>query len=307
MSVNALFITGATGFVGRSLLRRLVETGSSVEEVYCLVRPGRRPPDPSPKARFDLRIVSGSLDAPASYESALERCDTVVHLAAATGKASPDEYFRVNTEGTRSLLQASRRTAPQFLFVSTIAARYADKTSYHYARSKEEAEALVRTSGLRYTIARPTIVLGPGSPIGRMLGALGSSPFIPLPGNGQCRVQPIHVDDLADVLIAIAERGMRHEEIEIGGPEVSTLESLVARVRPVAGKPQPRVVHLPLRPLVGLLGTLEKVIPSLLPVTAGQLSLFSNDGAARPDPFVNDRLPRFRGIDDMLRTHGARA
>jgi NADH dehydrogenase len=248
-----------------------------------------------------VRWVTGRLEEPASYEPALEGVDTVIHLAALTGKARQADYFRVNTNGTGLLLEACRKTGgPRFLYVSSVAARFEHATAYHYAISKAQAEQLVRQSGLPYAIVRPTIVLGPGSPIGRLLTSLGASPVVPLPGTGRCRVQPIFVDDVADCLLALADRGFSRDEVEIGGPEVSTLEQLIERVRVVAGKPRPWIVHVPLRPAVALLALLEAWRVHL-PVTAGQLSVFANDTSARPSPFLEDRRQAMRGIDAMLR------
>jgi NADH dehydrogenase len=241
------------------------------------------------------------VEDPETYESALEGVDTVVHLAAQTGRAREADYFRVNTEGTRLLLDACQRAGrPQFLYVSSVAARFENTTAYHYATSKAQAEQLVRHSALPYAIVRPTIVLGPGSPIGRLLTSLGAGPIVPLPGTGRCRVQPIFVDDVADCLLALVDRGFSHEEVEIGGPEVSTLEQLVARVRMGAGKSRPWIVHLPLQPAMALLALLDGWRVNVLPVTAGQLSVFVNDTSARPSSFLEGRRPAMTGIDAML-------
>jgi nucleoside-diphosphate-sugar epimerase len=305
MAGRCLFVTGATGFIGRRVLHRLGGRAAAIEEVRCLTRrPDRLPPGLPDNPR--IAAVTGTVEEPRSYESALRGVDTVVHLAGLTGKAREADYFLVNTEGTRRLLEACHHAgAPQFLHVSSVAARFEHATAYHYAKSKAQAEQLVRQSALPYVIVRPTIVLGPGSPIGRLLTSLGSSPIVPLPGDGRCRVQPVFVDDLADCLVALMNREFANDEVEIGGPEVATLDRLVARVRERAGKSSPRIVHLPIAPAVALLARLETWrIP--LPVTAGQLSVFVNDTSARPSAFLERHQPAMIGIDEMLGLQHAR-
>ena len=90
----------------------------------------------------------------------------MVHLAALTGRAAPEEYKRVNVDGTSVLLQACKAAkVRRFLHVSTIAAGYPDQRYYPYATTKAQAESLVRESGLDLAIVRPTLVLGEKSPI----------------------------------------------------------------------------------------------------------------------------------------------
>ena len=91
----------------------------------------------------------------------------MVHLAAVTGRAAPADYRRVNVDGTRALLRAcTAAKVRRFVHMSTIAAAYAEQRYYPYAKSKSEAEALVRDSGMDFSIIRPTLVLGARSQSG---------------------------------------------------------------------------------------------------------------------------------------------
>ena len=88
--MSGIFLTGATGFLGRHVLRRLVAGGRG--PVVCLARDPSRFPD---TGDAPVDCIRGDLDAPERWEDALRGCDTVVHLAALTGKAKPAEHFRV--------------------------------------------------------------------------------------------------------------------------------------------------------------------------------------------------------------------
>jgi NADH dehydrogenase len=299
MSVNseAIFLTGATGFIGKRLAARLDREGL---ELRLLVR-GDRPSAGAGGGRSAV-LVRGALEDPASYAEALRGCNTVVHLAARTGKARPAEYFRVNAEGTSRLLDECRRAGvSRFLYVSSIAAGYADKRAYPYARSKERAEDAVRASGLRYLILRPTIVLGAGSPAWRGLAALAGAPVIPVFGDGRSRVQPVDVDDLAGCLQELLEEDhFTGEVIEVGGRDVLAIEDLLSRIHRALRGREPRVVRLPARITVSLLAAAEIVLLPWMPLTAGQLSVFLNDSAAKPHPFMKGRLSRMKGVAEMI-------
>jgi NADH dehydrogenase len=300
---RSVFLTGATGFVGRRVLSTLAEADEPLV-VHCLTR------QPRPVHALErIQSIRGELTDPETYLPALRTCDTVLHLAAATGKAKPEEYFRVNVRGTRALLQASKNCGvSRFIFVSSIAAAFSERRAYHYAQSKTQAEEAVRESGLSYAIVRPTIILGPDSPIAKGLIGLASLPVTPVFGTGQVLVQPVDVDDVARFLKSLMmDRDLPNRAMDLGGPDVMTLDSLLQTVRRGLGKPDPHLIHLPVRTVISFLAFAEKWIYPVLPVTAGQLSLFVNDSVARPDPLIAERLGAMKSVRESvqrLTAHG---
>src|SRR5215469_13859797 len=177
--LRSIFLTGAGGFLGSRVLARLAEDKN--REIMCLIRGAI--PDSSPA---NVRYVRGDLLDAAAYASQLSTCDAVLHMAAATGKTSAAEYFRVNRDGTAALVrQAKQSGVDRFLLVSTIAAKFSDQYRYFYAESKQAAEAAVAGSGLRWTIVRPSMILGRNSPVLNSLGRLASLPIVPMFGDGR--------------------------------------------------------------------------------------------------------------------------
>jgi nucleoside-diphosphate-sugar epimerase len=234
-----LFVTGGSGFIGRRLLDELLSRG---HQVTGLTRSeGALPAKAS--------AIQGDLLEPAVYESALEGCETVLHLAAATGTASAQVLERSNVEGTEVLLGACRRHGqPRFLFISSIAVSFPDLTDYPYARSKARAEEAVRRSGLDYLIVRPTAVFGPGSPTFEGLWRLAGLPVTPLFGGGTARVQPIHVEDLVSRLADAVEDGdFEGRTVAVGGPEIVTMRDLLLSLRRRRGRGG-AAVNVPFRP-----------------------------------------------------------
>jgi NADH dehydrogenase len=285
---ESLFITGGSGFVGSRLLSRLNEV-----PIFCL---GRNRPATGPAK---VHFVQADLLETARYAKALAQCGTVVHLAAATGKTRPAEYFRVNREGTRALVAACRQAGVQrFIYISTIAAKFPDQQRYYYAQSKRQAEEIVAASGLRYTIVRPTMVMGKASPVLASLRRLASAPVIPIFGNGRAQVQPVAVDDLVGFLADILHEGsFENQIVEFGGPQVLSMEDLLIRIRGGARAP---VLHLPAAWMAAGVGFLEKGLLPLLPFTAGQIASFVNDGTAVCDPRLAKWRNGMQSLDQML-------
>lgn len=301
---RSIFITGGTGFIGRQVLAVLRHEGWA--HVTCLTR--RPAPGDSPQTDRDppgWRYVTGDLADPAAWSASLRDVDIVVHLAAATGNASDADLERINVEATATLLEACEREGVRhFLYISSIVAKYRDLDGYAYGKSKVQAEAAVRRSGLDYTILRPTIVLGQGSPIWRRLRSLATAPLILVFGSGKTRVQPIDVEDVARAIALILRRSrFAGEVIELGGPEVLTFESLMRRIRLAcrgSGARTP-VVHLPVGPMRQLLRIAGSALGSRVPVSPGQLIPFLNDGVADPSDLAAELRPQMTSLGDMVK------
>ncbi len=290
--MGSLFITGASGFIGSHLLRKL-DLGC-YDCVYCLSR-NRTQFSSDPR----VQLVHGSLLDPATYASCLADSDTVLHLAATTGKATAEQHMAVNAQGTQVLIEhCERARVRNFLFVSTIAVKYSDNSHYPYARSKQQAEEALGQSRLNYTIARPTIVVGREGATWRMLSKLASLPLPVILGTGTVSIQPIYIDDLVDGLLAILMGNCFFREIfELGGPEETTFENFIKRIRFYKyGKDAP-VLHIPLKPVTALLSLLEPFAP----IGVGQLSVLSNDSTIRPNQVFRLQAPCMKNIDQMLR------
>jgi len=297
-----LFVTGISGLVGRALLERLaprrVPDGKSR-------RPGRilgLSRNVTAVAGKHVELVRGDLTKPAAWEAKLEGVDTVVHLAASTGKVRAAEHERVNVEGTRLLIEAAKRAGVgRFLFVSTIAATFPELEHYAYGRSKLRAEQLVRESGLEWSILRPTIVLGKRAPAWHGLVGLAKLPVLPIFGSGDARVQPVEVRDLAHAIAEwIADESLLGQELDLGGPDALTFEDLLRRVRRRLKGSEGPVMHLPAKLMIKVLAALEGPLLPVLPLSAGQIYAFVHDGVAAPNPLAERLAPGMRGIDDVI-------
>ncbi len=291
-------MTGASGFVGRHLLRALDAAGAS--QVLCLTR------NAGGLAALEAwndgwECISGDLLDPASYAARIPAGGCVVHLAAAVGKRPGRDYERVNVDGTRVLLEtAAAAGAAHFVFASTIATTYPDLARYPYARSKRDAEDLVRAGSLPFTVLRPTIVLSEGSyalaALRRM--ALRRRPIVP--GSGRVEVQPVSVNDVARVFFRAAVDRWPGETVDVGGPEVVSMERLLALIREAHELPPRAPIHVPIRAIRQFLALIEPLLGFMLPVTAGQLAAFAFPSRAAESPRMSALLPGLTPLRGML-------
>ncbi len=298
-AMGPLFITGASGFVGRGLLRHLAGTGA---DVTVLTRSPDALQRTVPRAE-GWRYLTGDITQPSTYAKPLAGADTVLHLAAVTGKAHSRDYARVIHEGTRRLVSACEDSGvSRFIFVSTIAAGFPDRRYYPYAEAKARAESVVRDSRTDWLIVRPTMVFGEGSPVLEGLAALAGAPVGLIPGAGSIMAQPIDRDDLAMILSSIVGQTPGREIIEVGGPDRLTVLDLMRKIRvELRGRPGP-MVHLPLELMRRVLAMVEPALLQVLPLTAGQLASFANDGVAGRHPRTDPFQGPLKGVDTMLAT-----
>lgn len=292
---EAIFVTGAHGFLGRTVVKALEAKG--FKGLILLSRSKRDAP-----AGLSATNLQGDLGSPEVYAPALSRCRVVIHLAALTGKAPREAYVRENVTATKRLLDAAKAAqVPHVIFVSSVAARVGDPKTYPYAASKAEAEALVRESGLDAAILRPTIILGPGSPAFANFQKLAGGRSVLVFGTGRVKVQPVDVRDVGEVIADLAGRErLPAEAIELGGKEVLSMQDLLIRVRKVIRREPAPVRRIPLGPLLFALPLLERIALGVVPLTRGQLTPFRVDTTALPSPWMNHWSPGFRSLEETL-------
>ncbi len=151
-----ILVTGATGFVGQRVVARLATYGY---EVRCLVRPAYKERRLPPGVR--VHMVTGGLVDPPALRVALQRVETIVHLATIWRERGPRTFDWVNRQGTLNLIEAAHEVgASRIILMSHPAAD--GNSAYAFLRSKGLAEEAVKSSGLRFTILRPSWVYGPG-------------------------------------------------------------------------------------------------------------------------------------------------
>ena len=260
-------VTGATGFVGAAVARRLIAAGKSLR---FLVRAGSdtRNIDGLPGAR-----AIGDLGDAASLEKAAEGCDAVFHVAAdyRLWVPNPAEIYRINVEGSVALVRAATAAgARRIVYCSSVAVLGINKDGTpsdedtpvaladmigHYKRSKFLAEEAVRklvaAEKAPVVIVNPSTPVGPRdvkpTPTGRLIrdAALGKMPAYVDTG-----LNIVHVDDVAEGHLLAFEKGRIGERYILGGDDMP-LREILAVIAAAAGR-KPPSVRLPRRALYPL-------------------------------------------------------
>ena len=257
-------ITGATGFVGRHILQRLIERGHRARALV-------RRPDRASFASRDVEIVPGSLADAGALRALVAGADAVIHLVAIIVERGAATFDTVHVAGTAAVIAAAQDAGVRRLVhMSALGARDdARATAYH--RTKARGEQLVRESGLDYVIFRPSMIAGPGSAPIRMLARIHRfAPVVPVFGSGTFPLQPVWIGDVADAF-ALAAEGKGAGACELGGPEIVTYETFVRAIGRASGHIRP-VIHVPLA-LVRLAARAMDPLGAAAPITSDQLQM----------------------------------
>jgi NADH dehydrogenase len=256
-----ILLTGATGTVGRAVLRRLTDSGA--EPVRCLVRdPRRLGPD-----RVRVQIVLGDLADPGTFRNALRGVHTVIHLGASIRDQPAGSLEQLNGLATVRLVRAAERAgATRFIFFSAMGA--SPQSDARFMRSKAMAAAAVARSELQTTVFAPSIVYTPGDPWLSLLERLSWLPAVPVSGAGRALYQPIWAEDVADCVVAALARpgGEPSRDFALAGPQSLSYDDIVlAALRPL-GRSRP-LVHVPLALVRFVLATAERLMGPAAPAT----------------------------------------
>ena len=232
-----VLVTGASGFIGRPLVRRLLARGHVVRALV------RRAGEATSLAGGEIEI--GDMRDAGAVDRATRGMDGVVHLACATGVAREAVARAVNVTGTRRLLDAARvNGVKRMVFVSSISATRARMGPY--GRTKREGETLVAASGLEWVVLRPSLVYGsgPGGLFARLQRSL-DAPWVPVIGDGSIELDPIHVEDVCEVIEQCLVRpDVVSRTYDLLGPDRVSFEQLLHRLASTTGA-HPRFVHVP--------------------------------------------------------------
>ncbi len=223
-------LTGATGFVGGRTLDLLIERGHRARALT-------RRPQP---LRDGVEWIEGALDRPDGLDVLVSHVDAVLHIAGVVNAPDRAAFATGNIVGTHAIIDAATRTkVKRFIHVSSLAAREPALSDYGW--SKAEAEHVVERSSFGWTIVRPPAVYGPGDLEMRDMFRIARLGIALLPPPG--RMSAIMVDDLARLLVTLAERGGPRLVYEADDGHAYTHAEFGAAIGRAVGR---RVLPLPL-------------------------------------------------------------
>ena len=254
-----VLLAGAGGFLGGRLAAALARAG---HEVVCALR------DPAVARARGLpgRAIAADFahdHDPAVWTPRLAGVDIVINAVGILRETPAQRFADIHVAAPRALFSACMAAGVRrVLQVSALGADDAARSAYH--RSKKAADDFLVRLPLSSVIVQPSLIYGPGGASARLFTLLASLPLIPLPGRGEQRVQPIHIDDaVAAILALLPGDAFRGERVPLVGPAPLSLRQLLTELRRGMGMPPPRFVAVP-PPLVRTGAALAGLLPHSL-------------------------------------------
>jgi 2-alkyl-3-oxoalkanoate reductase len=241
-------VAGASGVLGREVVRGLLARGHGVRALARSVDEARQKLPASPR----LEVVQGDILSPQSLPGFVKGCDAILHLATAIPKAGGDwsANDRIRREGTRNLLAAAAAYGSPCYVQQSVAMLQAgardvvsDETAAPQGggalASAIDMEEMVRASSLRWVILRGGLFYGPGTGRSAEVDLAAQSGTLRVPGDGGNYVSLVRPDDMADAVIAAAESSIEDEIIAVVDDRPVTWRGLLDYVAGLHGVPSP--------------------------------------------------------------------
>lgn len=258
--ITHVFVTGATGFVGRQVVRSLLAKGLTP---VCLVRDADKIRNQHRDVDVEriVPIVGGLSDSSALREAA-DRSQAAIHLVGIIieRRLKGQTFERIHVRGTMNVVDAvSRSGIRRYIHMSALGTRPDAVARYH--QTKWRAEEYVRKSGLDWTIFRPSLIHGPSGEFMQLMKAFVCDlmpPMIPYFGSGKAKIQPVSVKDVAHCMVeSLANQETIGKVIPLGGPSAYSWVEMYNTCRAL----MPGAKHF--KPLVSMPVPVAKVVAAL--------------------------------------------
>ena len=293
-----IVITGANSATGQAILRCAAENGAAPNELVAAVR--------SEQAADEIRMLPGqksstvqiSYGDPGSLDEAFRGATAIIHLAGILVERPGSTYQQANVAPAGSVVEAAKRCAAEkFVLISATGAD--EKSSNGYYRTKGQAEAAVRASGLCYTILRAPLLLGPATEGAAALARNARGSAARLIGGGRNFQQPLYVDDLARAAIAATQPSVAsNRTLDLVGPVSLPDRELVERAAGLLGR-RVRVNSIPKGLLSFMLAIRQRVWgPGFSP---DAVEVITANTRLDWRPAANELGIHLTGIDEMIK------
>ncbi len=284
MSVKNVVLTGGTGFVGSHIVHRLDAAGYRIK---VLTR--RRDSAKHLIVLPHVQVVECDLMDEAALHTALAGADAVIHLVGILHANGNGGFDRIHAELPARMAACCKQLGiPRLLHISALNADTAGPSDY--LRSKGEGEAAIRSSGLAWTIFRPSVIFGAGDRFLTLFASLASLMPVFLLARPEARFQPVWVEDVATAVVTSLQRPETHaQSYDLCGPKVYTLRQLVNYAAGCAGA-APCIIGLNAA-LSWLQGWLMEWLPVKLMTRDNLRSMQVDSVCDCPFPAVFDLVP----------------
>lgn len=297
-------VFGGTGFLGRRIVRRLLERDFGVRAASR--HPKRMDADFSQNTRAPEPVKADILDI-SSIAPAIAGSHAVVNAVSLYAEDGEQTFDRVHVRGAADLAAASRGgDVEQFVQISGIGSD--PRSASEYIRARGRGEEVVTDAFPGAFILRPAVMTGPDDAfLTTLVRLIRLLPIYPLFGDGGTQLQPVYVEDVAEAVARLVD-GRSHKDsriFEFGGPRVYSYKELLREIARQLGT-HVRLMPMPFAVWNALAGVAE-LLPGP-PITRNQVDLMRHDNVAATDaPGLNELDVEPRAIDEVIRMIEQRA
>ena len=291
-----IFLTGASGFVGKEILKRLLEKDYNV---FALVRDEKK----LNITHENLTLVNGDILKVDTYKNALSNCDAIINLVGII-REYPKRgitFYKLHFEATKNLVDLAKQFhIKRFIQMSANGTRENAVSNYH--KTKYMAENYVIKSDLDYTIFRPSVVYGPGDEFINMLNSMMKRTFLfTYFGDGGYKMQPVSVYEVAELFVnAIENRNTFKKIYSVCGNKVLTYKELLQLIIRITNKK----VFLFSIPEI-FISIFVKIFgnTTFTPITTDQFIMLKEGNICKDDNIFNELGVRQLPIEDVLKSY----
>ncbi|HVQ31744.1 MAG TPA: NAD(P)H-binding protein [Vicinamibacteria bacterium] len=295
-----IVVTGGTGFIGREVVKRLLDTPG--DEIVVTTRD----PEAAPTFGGRVSLVQAFAGDALSLGKAFTGADVVVHAIQFPNHPverprNGQSYLEVDGRGTQVAASVAKRVGVRrFVYLSGAGAGQGRPQSWF--RAKDMAEAAIRETGLEHALVRPSWIYGPNDrSMNRFVTFCRYLPVIPVIGDGKTTVYPIFVGDVARAVAEAARReDCKDKALDLAGPDRLSMDDIIRCIQKVLGKRRP-LLHQP----AGLMKLL--VLPmALLPepmLSPGAIDFVLQEVPMDPKPAQDYFGFAFKRLEEGLRTY----
>lgn len=246
-----ILLTGATGFIGRNIAQQLSAAGHQVR----------------PVSRSQGHDFSQMLDS-ADWLPLLDGIELVINCVGIIAETASQRFLPLHTLAPQALFKACRDAGVRRVVqVSALGADSSAFSDFHL--SKLAADNYLRSLDLDWFVLRPALVYGSGGRSAELFMRMARLPLLPVIGAGQQPLQPVHISDLVDAVLACLESPQTQRTLDVVGCQTLNFTEWLQAMRSAQGLPPSRVLHIPLMLADSWLG--RCVSPMLQPDTLRML------------------------------------
>jgi uncharacterized protein YbjT (DUF2867 family) len=291
-----VFITGSSGYFGQSLLSKLLREG---HKPVCLIRPGSENKLGDLKGKIEA--VPGGIGDVAAWKSGLHDIDAIINLIGII-REFPSRgitFEKLHYRATADLVDlAAELGVKRFLQMSALGVSPNSRADYY--RTKYRAEVYLKESELDWTIFRPSLIIGKGNKaIAEIIKLINSAPLVPIIGNGEYRMQPVDIDNVAEGFMkALTDEKIIGKTYKVGGPDRFSYNRMLDIIGEALGK-KVRKMFVPVFMMKAVACAFEYF--SFFPLTKGQINMLLEENITDSKVYFEELNIKPIGFKESIR------